>query len=142
MAHIVDIDTADERGRKFCRGLEVGDWISLLGQNYQWEGEDYQNDYGSDAQPINLYATHLYYNHWKYELTGKLINTLSRKIGDVLLNWNWKTRVLSYYRDDVIGSIDRIDTVDKLQRALRLIGFREEADNFIPKDKQDIYDDD
>ena len=130
----LNIATAEEKAQKLKRRLQVGDWVMLLGEFYQWEAEDYLNDYGEDLKEIHLWATHMYKNGWSFDILSSTTNTLKKTVNDIVLKWDWKTRELTYFRDNFMGGFDKIDTVDKLQRGFRLIGLEDEANNFDPHD--------
>lgn len=126
MAYV--IGTEEERQR-FLRSLEVGDYVSLLGTAYKWEAEDFENDYGEDVQPLPLLASTMWDNGFVFDITGSATMRRVYKNG-VLVEWDPKTRNLTYTQDNFKGGIRKIDTVDRFQKFLRIIELNKEADNF------------
>ena len=123
MAYV--IGTEEER-KKFLGSLEIGDLVSLLGVPYKWEAEDFENEYGEDLQPLPLLASTMWDNGFVFDITGSSMMRRTYKNG-ILVEWNPKTRSILYKQENFKGGIRVVDTVDRLQRFLRLIGLVKEA---------------
>lgn len=119
------IGTEEER-KKFLSSLEIGDWVSLLGMPYKWEAEDFENEYGEDLQPLPLLANTMWDNGFVFDITGSSMMRRVYKNG-ILIEWDPKTRNLLYKQENFKGGIRVVDTVDRLQKFLRLIGLVKEA---------------
>ena len=129
MAHVIE----DKEKTKFSDTISVGDWVSLLGEQYRWELEDFDNDYGNDLMPIPLFATHLLDNGYTFDevVVSKMKRVYSKGL---TVYYDPKTREFTATTAD--GNIvrhDNIDTVDKFQRALRSIGLKDAANHFNVK---------
>jgi hypothetical protein len=128
MAYVIG---EDDR-KKFLDTLSVGDWVSLLGEQYQWELEDFDNDYGDDLKPIPLFATHLYENGYTFDEI--VVSKMKRVYGKgITVYYSPKTREFTATVDGDIVRYDNVDTIDKFQRALRTVGLKDAADHFNPK---------
>lgn len=135
MAYV--IETAEEKAQKFKESLQPGDYVKILGNIHIWETDDYDIPYGDDLEPINLYATHLYENGWEFVLKNQKDNSMRKSVkGGFVLMWDYKSREFKYFHDNFCGGLEKIDTVDRFQRALRLIGLENEAKNFNPRIKE------
>ena len=128
MAHVLG---SPEERQKFKNSLQIGDYVSLLGTVYKWEKEDYENEYGEDLNPIFINAIHLTKNGFTFDISNE---TLMKRVyrDNIIIYWNPKTRDLTYSHGAFTGGVEKVDTMDKFQKALRLIGLIEVADNFNP----------
>jgi hypothetical protein len=124
MAYV--IGTEEER-KKFLGSLEIGDWVSLLGVPYRWEAEDFENEYGEDLKPLPLLADTMWNNGFVFnDITS--FSTMRRSYRNgILVEWDSKTRNIVYEQENFKGGIRVVDTVDRFQRFLRLIGLVKEA---------------
>ena len=128
MAYVVG---NEEFQKEFVESLQSGDYVRLLGKVYKWEASDSENYYGEDLKAIPLIATTMLKNGFNFDLFQEIEDTMKRSYkGDYIVSWNPKTRNLTYTHGAFRGGIEKVDTVDKLQRSLRIIGLKEAADNF------------
>lgn len=130
MAYVVGVVVDKE---ELIESLQCGDYVLLLGYVYKWEKDDYGNDYGEDIQLIPLLATMMMENGYNFDITG-VNNVMKRTYKDnIIVSWDPKTRNLTYSHGAFKGGIEKVDTVDKFQRALRSIGLKDAANGFNPK---------
>lgn len=129
MAYVIG---SDEYQKELIESLQCGDYVLLLGQVFKWEREDFGNDYGGDVQVIPLLATIMAVNGYIFD-TSRLGCAMKRAYDNgIEVSWDPKTRNLTYTHGTFKGGIEKVDTVDKIQRVLRTIGLKEYADNFEP----------
>ena len=129
MAYVIG---SDEYQKELVESLQCGDYVLLLGQIFKWEREDFGNDYGDDIQVIPLLATIMIKNGYNFDIsrTGNCMKRAYKD--DIQVSWDPKTRNLTYTHGTFRGGIEKVDTVDKIQRVLRNIGLKEYANNFEP----------
>ncbi len=101
--------------------LQPGDYVLILGTLSKWEEDDYLIGYGDDICPIPLTADIMIRNGFCFKDPEDSC-MVSEKEG-ILIYWNPKTRNIRYLAGDFNGGIHKIDTVDKFQHFLRMIGF-------------------